>query len=114
MEELFSAAKSEFRHLQPFYFHNCLYEGLWRDNARRCPTRPHLGCAAYLWSRLESDLRRRRRNEPLRDHSSRWPRMSTGTRKQRGLVARAVGQWPHHLWINPVPEQGGAIPGQLR
>ncbi|MBE2278740.1 MAG: VWA domain-containing protein, partial [Rhodobacteraceae bacterium] len=35
MEELFSAAKSEFRHLETFYFHNCLYEGVWRDNARR-------------------------------------------------------------------------------
>jgi uncharacterized protein with von Willebrand factor type A (vWA) domain len=35
MEELFSAAKSEFRHLVPLYFHNCLYEGVWRDNRRR-------------------------------------------------------------------------------
>jgi hypothetical protein len=34
-EELFSAARSEFRHLEHFYFHNCLYEKVWRDNARR-------------------------------------------------------------------------------
>jgi uncharacterized protein len=34
-EELFSAAKSEFRHLEHFYFHNCVYDYLWRDNARR-------------------------------------------------------------------------------
>jgi hypothetical protein len=34
-EELFSAAKAEFRHLEHFYFHNCLYEWVWRDNARR-------------------------------------------------------------------------------
>ena len=34
-EELFSAAKSEFRNLEFFYFHNCVYEGLWKDNARR-------------------------------------------------------------------------------
>lgn len=35
VEELFSAARSEFKHLESYYFHNCLYEGLWRDNDRR-------------------------------------------------------------------------------
>jgi uncharacterized protein len=34
-EELFSAAKSEFRHLEHFYFHNCVYDYVWRDNRRR-------------------------------------------------------------------------------
>jgi uncharacterized protein with von Willebrand factor type A (vWA) domain len=34
-EQLFSAAKAEFRHLESFYFHNCVYETLWRDNMRR-------------------------------------------------------------------------------
>ncbi|MEE8444496.1 MAG: VWA domain-containing protein, partial [Alphaproteobacteria bacterium] len=34
-EELFSAARSEFKHLEYFYFHNCVYENLWRDNRRR-------------------------------------------------------------------------------
>jgi len=34
-EELFSAARSEFKHLEHFYFHNFLYESLWRDNRRR-------------------------------------------------------------------------------
>ena len=34
-EELFSAARGEFKHLEHYYFHNCIYEGVWRDNARR-------------------------------------------------------------------------------
>jgi hypothetical protein len=34
-EELFSAAKTEFRHLEYFYFHNCVYDYVWRDNRRR-------------------------------------------------------------------------------
>lgn len=34
-EELFSAARSEFKHLEYFYFHNCVYEGVWKDNDRR-------------------------------------------------------------------------------
>ncbi len=34
-EELFSAARTEFKHLEFFYFHNCLYESVWKDNRRR-------------------------------------------------------------------------------
>lgn len=34
-EELFSAVHTEFKHLEFFYFHNCVYEGVWRDNRRR-------------------------------------------------------------------------------
>jgi len=34
-EELFSAARTEFKHLEHYYFHNCLYESVWRENARR-------------------------------------------------------------------------------
>ena len=34
-EELFSAARSEFKDLEYFYFHNCVYEALWKDNSRR-------------------------------------------------------------------------------
>jgi uncharacterized protein with von Willebrand factor type A (vWA) domain len=34
-EELFSAAKTEFKHLEYFYFHNCLYDYVWKDNYRR-------------------------------------------------------------------------------
>jgi len=34
-EELFSAARTEFKNMEYFYFHNCLYEGVWKDNRRR-------------------------------------------------------------------------------
>jgi uncharacterized protein len=34
-EELFSAAKAEFKHMEYFYFHNCLYEKVWKKNVRR-------------------------------------------------------------------------------
>ncbi len=34
-EELFSAARTEFKHMEYFYFHNCLYEFVWKNNARR-------------------------------------------------------------------------------
>ncbi|MEY4249246.1 MAG: hypothetical protein RJA87_879 [Pseudomonadota bacterium] len=35
VEELFSAARTEFKNLEFFYFHNCLYESVWKDNNRR-------------------------------------------------------------------------------
>lgn len=34
-EELFSAARTEFKHMEFFYYHNCLYEAVWKDNRRR-------------------------------------------------------------------------------
>ena len=41
--ELFSAAKTEFKHLEQFYFHNCLYESVWKDNRRRDTNRVATG-----------------------------------------------------------------------
>jgi len=35
VEELFSAARTEFKHMDHFYFHNCLYERVWKQNRRR-------------------------------------------------------------------------------
>ena len=45
--QLFSAARSEFKHLETFYFHNCPYERLWRTNRRRSRMRrrPSRSCA---------------------------------------------------------------------
>jgi uncharacterized protein with von Willebrand factor type A (vWA) domain len=34
-EELFSAVRTEFKHMAHFYFHNCIYEKVWKDNSRR-------------------------------------------------------------------------------
>lgn len=39
-QELFSAVHAEFKHLAFYYFHNCIYEGVWKDNARRAETIP--------------------------------------------------------------------------
>ncbi|GJE38235.1 vWA domain-containing protein [Methylobacterium persicinum] len=41
-QALFSAARSEFKHLVHFYFHNCIYEGVWTENARRHEARTPL------------------------------------------------------------------------
>ena len=50
-EELFSAANSEFKNLEFFYFHNCPYEGVWKDNRRRFSERTaNVGHSPQIWS----------------------------------------------------------------
>ena len=106
VEELFSAARAEFKHLEHYYFHNCLYEGVWRDNRRRwnevTPTWQvlhrygpdykcifvgdaamspyeisHVGGANEHWNAEPGAL---------------W-------------LQRARSQWPDHVWLNPLPQR---------
>ncbi len=106
VEELFSAARTEFKHLEHFYFHNCLYEGVWRDNRRR-------------WD-AQMDTQ-----EILRTYGPDYKCIFVGDASmspyeiaypgganehwnaESGQVwlERAREQWKSHLWINPIPEQ---------
>ena len=106
VEELFSAAKAEFKHLEYFYFHNCLYEGVWRDNRRR-------------WDAQQPT------HEILRTYGSDYKCIFVGDASMSPYeiayigganehynaeagatwLARARDHWHSHLWINPVPEK---------
>ncbi|MDR6264436.1 VWA domain-containing protein [Roseobacter sp. N2S] len=106
IEELFSAAKTEFKHMEYFYFHNCLYEGVWKDNKRR-------------WTEQTST------HEVLRTYGSDYKCIFVGDaamspyeivykgganehwNEEPGQVwlERAQEQWPGSVWINPVKEQ---------
>ena len=58
-EELFSAAKTEFKHMIHLYFHNCLYEKVWKENRRRwTETTPTWDVLHTAPARLQGDLRR--------------------------------------------------------
>ncbi|MDE0114828.1 MAG: VWA domain-containing protein [Albidovulum sp.] len=105
VEELFSAARSEFKHIEHFYFHNCLYESVWRDNSRRWSER------LPTW-------------DVLRTYGSDYKCIFVGDASmspyevvypgganehfndEAGQVwlLRAREQWPNAVWINPVPE----------
>lgn len=105
VEELFSAARTEFKHLEYYYFHNCLYEGVWRDNSRR-------------WSAQIPT------HEVMRTYGKDYKVIFVGDasmspyeialpgganehwNEEAGQVwlARARETWPEHLWLNPVPE----------
>jgi len=49
-EEMFSAAKTEFKHLEYFYFHNFVYESMWKDNRRRHAERIPIGDITHKYS----------------------------------------------------------------
>jgi uncharacterized protein with von Willebrand factor type A (vWA) domain len=104
VEELFSAARAEFRHLEHWYFHNCLYEGVWRDNRRRwdaqTPTMDLLRTHDARWSAIfvgDAAMSPYEITEPggANEH---WNAESGAT-----WLGRALAQWPRALWINPTP-----------
>lgn len=105
MEELFSAARAEFKHLIPFYFHNCLYEGVWRDNARRrdaqTPTAEVLRSYGAGYKCIFVGDAQMSPYEILHPGGA-----NEHWNPESGQVwlARACAQWPAHLWINPTPE----------
>lgn len=104
-EELFSAAKSEFKHLEFYYFHNCVYDYLWRQNRRRHNER------FETW-------------DVLRKYPADYKLIFVGdatmspyevlqpggsveyNNKEAGAVwlRRFIDRYPHHAWLNPEPE----------
>ena len=105
-EELFSAAKTEFKHMEHLYFHNCLYEGVWKENAPALQRDDaDLGRAAHLSARLQGDLRRRRLDVALRDHRAR--RLGRAFQRGAGQVwmERVTRTYPSCVWLNPVAER---------
>jgi uncharacterized protein with von Willebrand factor type A (vWA) domain len=103
-EELFSAARAEFKHLEHYYFHNCLYEGVWRDNARRwnaqVPTWEVLNTYGSDYKCIFVG------DASMSPYEIAYPGgANEHWNAEAGHVwlERARAQWPDHLWINPVP-----------
>ena len=92
-EELFSAARGEFKHLEYFYFHNFVYETVWKDNRRASlGADPDDGRPPQVQRRAQGDLRRRREHEPLRDRLSRGERRALERGGGVGLDGARAGR----------------------
>lgn len=105
VEELFSAARSEFKHLEHYYFHNCLYEGVWRDNARRwneqVPTWDVLNTYGPDYKVIFVG------DAAMSPYEIAMPGgANEHWNAEAGSVwlARIREKWPGAIWINPVPE----------
>ena len=91
-EELFSAARAEFKHLEYFYFHNFPYERLWKDNrAALQRDHRHPGAAAHFQCRLPRGVRRRCDHESLRNRAAGWQRRTLERRAGPRLDAADCG-----------------------
>ena len=106
VEELFSAARTEFKHLEYYYFHNCLYEGVWRDNRRRwdaqTPTDEILRTYGTDYKCIFVG------DASMSPYEIAYPGgANEHWNAEAGQVwlQRARDHWPQHLWINPVPEK---------
>jgi uncharacterized protein len=117
-EELFSAARSEFKHFEHFYFHNCPYERLWKENRRRhtetIPTvdviRTYPGDYRVVFV---GDASMSPYEIAVEGGSVEHWNEEPG----RVWLERLIGHFPKTVWLNPLPEsQWGTTPsiGLLR
>ncbi|MBC7985569.1 MAG: VWA domain-containing protein [Sphingomonadaceae bacterium] len=105
-EELFSAATSEFKNLEFFYFHNCPYEGLWKDNRRRFTERTPTWDVLHKYGHdyklvLVGDA-------AMSPYEISHPGGSVEHfNEEAGAVwmHRLTTTYPAAAWLNPVPEQ---------
>jgi uncharacterized protein with von Willebrand factor type A (vWA) domain len=104
VDELFSAARAEFKHLEHYYFHNCPYDRLWRDNGRR-------GESVDSWNVLRlypADYKLIFVGDAaMSPYEIVQPGGSVEYwNKEAGAVwiQRFADQFPNAVWLNPTPE----------
>jgi uncharacterized protein with von Willebrand factor type A (vWA) domain len=114
-EELFSAARTEFKHLEYFYFHNCLYERVWRENRRRwqetTPTWDVLHTYAHDYKVIfVGDASMSPYEITVAGGSVEHMNPEPGELWMR----RVVNTYPHAVWLNPVPERDWNYTASIR
>jgi uncharacterized protein with von Willebrand factor type A (vWA) domain len=104
-EELFSAATAEFKNLEFFYFHNCVYEGVWKDNRRRFAER------TPMWDVLHKFPHDYKLifvgDAAMSPYEISHPGGSVEHfNEEAGAVwmQRMVNTYPSTVWLNPTPE----------
>ncbi len=104
-EQLFSAARSEFKHFEHFYFHNCLYETVWKENRRRhtegtplldvIRTYPSDYRVVFVGDAAMSPYEIAMAGGSV-EHWNEEP--------GRVWLERVLGHFPKVAWLNPVPQ----------
>lgn len=104
-EELFSAARAEFKHLEHFYFHNCVYEGVWKDNRRRHDEKMSTWDVLHTYGPdyklvFVGDA-------SMSPYEISHPGGSVehwNPEPGAAWLERLLTHWPHAAWLNPLPE----------
>jgi uncharacterized protein len=106
-EELFSAARSEFKNLEFFYFHNCLYESVWKDNRRRAVSKIPTFDVLH---RFPADYKVVVVGDAaMSPYEITYPGGSVEHwNEEPGAVwlQRLVEVYPHLVWLNPMHQSG--------
>ncbi len=105
-EELFSAARGEFKHLEYFYFHNCPYEALWPDARRRQVER--MATSDILRTYDQSYKLILVGDASMSPYEIEQPGGSVehwNDEPGRVWLRRLLGVYPKAVWLNPVPER---------
>ncbi len=105
-EELFSAARTEFKHMEYFYFHNCLYEGVWKNNHRRHAERINTWDLLHTYP---SDYKVIFIGDAsMSPYEISYPGGSVEHMNPEpgGLwLQRLTNVYEHSIWLNPTPEK---------
>lgn len=106
VDELFSAARAEFKHMQHFYFHNCIYEGLWTDNRRRWAEQVPTWDVLHRYGRdykciVVGDASMSPYEIAVPGGANEHWNPEAG----EVWLRRLIQTWPDHAWLNPVPEE---------
>ena len=105
VQELFSAARSAFKHVKYYYFHNCLYEGVWENNDRRWEEQIPTYDLLHKYNKdykciFVGDAAMSPYEIEMVGGANEHYNNETG----RTWLQRARNQWPNNIWINPAQE----------
>jgi uncharacterized protein with von Willebrand factor type A (vWA) domain len=105
VEELFTAARSEFKNLEHFYFHNCVYESVWKDNHRRHARIPTVEVLRKYGHDYKLILVGDASMSPYELEQPGGSVEHWNDEPGRVWLERLLRSWPHAAWLNPVPEE---------
>ena len=103
-QALFSAARLQFKRLEHFYFHNCLYESVWRNNRRRFDERTPTAGLLNAYGRDHRVIFVG--DASMSPHEILSPGGSVehlNPEPGATWLKRVVEAWPRSVWINPTP-----------
>ena len=105
VEELFSAARTEFKNLEHYYFHNCVYESVWKDNRRRHERIPTVEVMRKYGHDYKLVIVGDASMSPYELEQAGGSVEHWNDEPGRVWLQRLLRAWPHAAWLNPVPEE---------
>jgi uncharacterized protein with von Willebrand factor type A (vWA) domain len=103
--ELFSAARTEFKNLEHFYFHNCVYESVWKDNALRHERIPTIEVMRKYGHDYKLVFVGDASMSPYELEQAGGSVEHWNDEPGRAWLERMLRTWPRAAWLNPVAEE---------